>query len=173
MTWKRVPHQPITYKPWSVRPASARVTVCVVSDIEHYNYRPLTWSVGGAWLRKPHLDCLDCGLWSVGNWVGPRWIAVVIDAVEVPLSLLFNLANWICYINFFEAFDEYWPGFITKKSGWFRLMCLHLWLFRLPHSIEYLCELIAQIFQAEGLWVNQIGKISTQSRSMQCVEVMV
>ena len=117
MTWKRVPHQPITYKPWSVRPASAWVTVCVVPDIEHYNYRPLTWSVGGAWLRKPHLDCLDCSLWSVGNWVGPRWIAVVIDAVEVPLSLLFNLANWICYIIFLKLSMSTGRVSLQKKVG--------------------------------------------------------
>ena len=117
MTWRRVLHQPITHKPWSVRPVSARVAVCVVPNIDHYNCLPLTWSVGVAWLRAPHLDFLDCGLWNVGNWVGPWWIAVTTDGFEAPLAFLFNLANWIYYIEFFEAFDECRSGLVQKKVG--------------------------------------------------------
>ena len=117
MTWQRVLHQPITHMSWSVRPVSARVAVCVVPNIDHYNCLPLPWPVGVACLRAPHLDFLDCGLWKVGNWVGPWWIAVMTDALEVPLAFLFSLANWIYYIEFFEVFDERWSGLITKKVG--------------------------------------------------------
>jgi len=39
------------------------------------------------------------------------------DALEVPLAFLFNLANWIYYIEFFEVFDERWSGLIIKKVG--------------------------------------------------------
>jgi hypothetical protein len=127
----------------------------------------------GSWPCTTHRDFLDYGLRNVGNWIGFWWVVVVTYALEVPFELLFKPANRIYYIEFYEALDESWSDVIAKERGWFALIDLHLWLFGLSHRIECFFEEMRQICQSEGLWVNQIRKISAGSRTMQCVEVTV
>jgi peptidoglycan/xylan/chitin deacetylase (PgdA/CDA1 family) len=109
MIQNRIEYQPITDRPRLRWPNGARVAVWVVSNVEHYEYMPPRGQPRDPWPRTPHPDVLGYGLRDYGNRVGLWRMTEVTDALEIPVTLSLNLANWLHYPEIFEA---------STKRGW-------------------------------------------------------
>jgi peptidoglycan/xylan/chitin deacetylase (PgdA/CDA1 family) len=103
MTQNRIEYQPITDRPPLTWPNGARVAVWVVSNVEHYEYMPPQGQPRDPWPRTPHPDVLGYGLRDYGNRVGLWRLTEVTDALEIPVTLSLNLANWLHYPEIFEV----------------------------------------------------------------------
>ena len=96
---ERIEHIPIGERPKLVLPHGARVAVCVVPNIEHYEFVPARVGSRDPWPRTPHPDILGYGLRDYGNRIGVWRLFRVFDRLGIRCTACFSAAA-------FERFPE-------------------------------------------------------------------
>lgn len=99
----RIAYRAIHDRPRIQWPGGARIALCIVPNIEHYEYLPPAHPIRDAYPRTPHPDILSYGGKDYGNRAGLWRMMDVLDRHGIRATVSLNLGVIEHYPEVFDA----------------------------------------------------------------------
>lgn len=102
----RIAYRPIHQRPVIRWPNGAALALCVVPNVEHYEYLPPPHPIRNAYPRSPHPDVFSYGAKDYGNRAGLWRMLDVLDRYRIRATASLNIGVIEHYPEVFAACEE-------------------------------------------------------------------